>query len=56
MPLRAADSGIGVARLDKLSVRTGHCATMHQGRLLVFGGLNDKNVLLDDLMTVTLIA
>jgi N-acetylneuraminic acid mutarotase len=37
------------------SVRTGHCATVHAGRLLVFGGLNDEAHLLDDLTSVALI-
>lgn len=36
-------------------VRTGHCATVHAGRMLLFGGLNDKNLLLDDLTSVSLI-
>ena len=37
-------------------VRTGHCATVHAGRMLIFGGLNDKNHLLDDVTSVTLIS
>ena len=36
-------------------VRTGHCATVYAGRMLLFGGLNDKNLLLDDLWSVSLI-
>ena len=42
---------------DQLTpLRTGHCATVYAGRLLVFGGLNDKNNLLDDVKSITLIS
>ena len=37
-------------------VRTGHCATVHAGKLLLFGGLNNQNRLLDDLFSVSLIS
>jgi len=40
----------------RVLVRTGHCATLHAGRLLLFGGLNDQNRMLDDLTTVELIS
>ena len=36
-------------------VRTGHCATVHAGRLLLFGGLNDEGSLMNDLYSVSLI-
>ena len=48
VPLAEAGGG-------RTSVRTGHCATVHAGRLLLFGGLDDRNLLLDDLMSVSLI-
>ena len=37
-------------------VRTGHCATVHAGKLLLFGGLRDDGRFLDDITTVELIA
>ena len=48
----------GVEEEDDVTtpVRTGHCATVHAGRMLIFGGLNDKNHLLDDVTSVTLIS
>ena len=48
VPLEKAGGG-------RTPVRTGHCATVHAGRILLFGGLNDRNLLLDDLMSVSLI-
>ena len=36
-------------------VRTGHCTTVHAGRLLLFGGLDDGNQLLDDVAMMELI-
>jgi hypothetical protein len=56
VPLRMAQSGDEVAEDQLTPVRTGHCATVHAGRLLIFGGLNDKNRMLDDVKAVTLIA
>ena len=50
----ADDDADGRAAAAKLSVRTGHCATVHAGRLLLFGGLNDENQLLSDLTSVCL--
>ena len=35
-------------------VRTGHCTTVHAGRLLLFGGLRDDGHFLDDITAVTL--
>jgi hypothetical protein len=35
-------------------VRTGHCTTVHAGRLLLFGGLRDDGVFLDDISAVVL--
>ena len=37
-------------------VRTGHCATVHAGRLLLFGGLDERNQLLDNVVSLELIA
>ena len=37
-------------------VRTGHCATVHAGKLLLFGGLHEDGRFLDDITTVELIA
>ena len=34
-------------------VRTGHCTTVHAGRLLLFGGLRDDGHFLDDISAVT---
>lgn len=34
-------------------VRTGHCTTVHAGRLLLFGGLRDDGHFLDDITAVT---
>ena len=48
VPLERAGGG-------RTPVRTGHCTTVHAGRLLLFGGLNDRNALLDDLVSVSLI-
>ena len=40
---------------EKVPVRTGHCASVHAGALLLFGGLDDQNHFLDDVSTVHLI-
>ena len=40
----------------KMPVRTGHCATVHAGKLLLFGGLRDDGRFLDDITTVELIS
>ncbi|KOO22403.1 voltage dependent ion channel [Chrysochromulina tobinii] len=47
----AADGGAGGSAEAKkqVLVRTGHCAALHRGRLLLFGGLDDRNRMLDDL-------
>lgn len=37
-------------------LRTGHCTTVHAGRLLLFGGLRDDGRFLDDITTVELIS
>lgn len=42
--------------LVRSALRTGHCATLHAGKLLLFGGLNDRNEMLDDLTSVDLIS
>ncbi len=54
----AADGGAGGSAEAKkqVLVRTGHCAALHRGRLLLFGGLDDRNRMLDDLVSVELIA
>lgn len=36
--------------------RTGHCTTVHAGRLLLFGGLREDGRFLDDITTVELIS
>ena len=41
---------------DRLPVRTGHCATVHAGRLLLFGGLRDDGHFLDDITSVRLLS
>jgi hypothetical protein len=54
----AAGGGAGGSAEAKkqVLVRTGHCAALHRGRLLLFGGLDDRNRMLDDLVSVELIA
>ena len=54
----AADGEAGGSAEAKkqVLVRTGHCAALHRGRLLLFGGLDDRNRMLDDLVSVELIA
>jgi hypothetical protein len=47
VPLRAAG--------NFATQRTGHCATAHACQLIVFGGLNDRNTLLDDVTSIQLI-
>ena len=37
-------------------LRTGHCTTVHAGRLLLFGGLREDGQFLDDITTVELIS
>lgn len=37
-------------------LRTGHCTTVHAGRLLLFGGLREDGRFLDDITTVELIS
>ena len=49
VPLERAGGG-------RTPVRTGHCATVHAGKLLLFGGLRDDGRFLDDITTVELIA
>ena len=57
-PLGAAvERAGGSAQAKKqVLVRTGHCAALHRGRLLLFGGLDDRSRMLDDLVSVELIA
>jgi len=38
---------------ERPPVRTGHCTTVHAGRLLLFGGLRDDGHFLDDITAVT---
>ena len=47
---QAADGGANAL------VRTGHCATLFAGSVLLFGGLNDREEMLDDLISVELIS
>jgi len=51
VPLRTSSQRGGPPPL-----RTGHCTTVHAGRLLLFGGLREDGRFLDDITTVELIS
>ncbi len=41
---------------SRAALRTGHCASLHGGSILLFGGLNENSQLLDDITTVQLVS